>query len=108
MITPTNGRQVWFYPNGFFKHNFDHYDQPLAATVVHVWNDRMVNLQVLDANGKAHQFTSVQLLQDDDVAPKHGLTYAGWMPYQKAQAAAQTQEPVVTSDPDAENEPPAE
>lgn len=89
MINPTNGRQVWFRPNGCFLHNFVHYDQPLAATVVHVWGDRLVNLQVLDSNGVAHAITSVTLLQDDDAAPLHGQVYAEWMPYQKTQAAAQ-------------------
>lgn len=88
MITPTNGRQVWFYPNGTFLGEGADLGQPLAATVVHVWGDRLVNLQVLGADGKAYQVTSVVLLQDDDAAPVNGF-YAQWMPYQKTQAKAQ-------------------
>lgn len=88
MITPSNGRQVWFFPNGCFLPHLAHLDQPLAATVVHVWSDRSINLQVLDMDGKAHAMKSVQLLQDDDAAPSHGIVYADWMPYQKAQAGA--------------------
>lgn len=85
MINPTNGRQVWFHPNGNYP-DISYAGQPLAATVVQVWSDHCVNLQVLDANGRAHAVTSVPLLQGDDAAPQ-GSAYAEWMPYQKGQAA---------------------
>ena len=86
MITPTNGRQVWFHPNGSLP-DVAYMGLALAATVVHVWSDRCVNLQVLDANGVAHQVTSVTLLQDTDAPPLVGV-YAEWMPFQKGQAKA--------------------
>ena len=87
MITPTNGRQVWFHPNGSLP-DLAYMGLALAATVVHVWSDRCVNLQVLDANGVAHRVTSVTLLQDTDAPPLVG-PYAEWMPFQKGQAKAQ-------------------
>lgn len=97
MIKPTVGRQVWYRPFGHNRTLLGVWDdtQPCAATVTYVWNDRMVNLQVLSpAHEKPQNFTSVQLLQDDDVAPQleHG-GYAEWMPYQVGQARAQTESP---------------
>jgi hypothetical protein len=63
----------------------DYGSQPMAATVVYVWNDRLVNLQVLDHAGSAHSPTSVPLLQDEDARPDG--YFCEWMPYQKGQAA---------------------
>jgi hypothetical protein len=87
MITPTNGRIVWFRPQdgdtAIQQHDIR---QPLAAQVCHVWGDRMVNLLVTDRNGTTHAQTSVQLLQDDDLKPEGGR-FCFWMPYQKGQAA---------------------
>jgi len=60
--------------------------QPCAALVAYVFNDRMVNLSVSDHYGRTHNFTSVQLLQDDDARPVDGY-FAEWMPYQVGQAA---------------------
>lgn len=88
MIRPTNGRQVWFYPNGTFLSVDGDKGQPLAATVVHVWSDNCVNLQVLDAEGRAIQATSVRLLADGETPPAIGA-YCDWMPFQKGQAKAQ-------------------
>lgn len=88
MIRPTNGRQVWYYPNGTFLSVNGDRGQPLAATVVHVWSDNCVNLKVLDAEGQAHQVTSVRLLADGEEAPSLGA-YCDWMPFQKGQAKAQ-------------------
>jgi hypothetical protein len=86
MITPTVGRVVWFHP-GSWDANVMHYaDQPLAGIITYVWNDRMVNLAVFDANGAPQSRTSVRLLQDDD-HPREGEMHATWMPYQKGQAA---------------------
>lgn len=60
--------------------------QPLAAIVVHVWGDRMINVTYFDSNGESFPLTSVVLLQDDDPKPD-GQSFACWMPYQKGQAA---------------------
>lgn len=48
MMMPTNGRQVWFHPNGCLS-DVVYMGLALAATVVHVWSDRCVNLQALSA-----------------------------------------------------------
>jgi hypothetical protein len=84
MISPTPGRIVWYRPASH-ESIIAHGSDPLAAMVVAVWHDRMVNLTVWDANGCQHSRTSVQLLQDGDVS--HGGSYCEWMPYQKGQAA---------------------
>lgn len=97
-ITPTVGRKVWFRPNGItalqkagtLEYATDHLvindGQPLDATVVYVWNDRMVNLTVLDHCGHTFLATSVPMLQEGDEQPASGY-YCEWMPYQKGQAA---------------------
>lgn len=95
MITPTNGRIVWYTPydaemQGSYGMSVQRDKEgnliPLAAMIVAVWGDRMVNLVVHDANGKTFPVTSRTLLQDDDVGNAHG-GYCQWMPYQKGQAA---------------------
>ncbi len=94
MIPPSNGRIVWYTPSRIpGDHGSDiavmaHHDKikPLAAMVVHVWGERMVNLVVFDSDGAQHQRTSVTLLQDDDAKPEHGR-FCSWMPYQIGQAA---------------------
>jgi hypothetical protein len=89
-ITPTVGRVVWFYPSrlvgesGFAS---PPEGEPLAAVIARVWNDRMVNLTVFDANGAPHPRTSVPLVQDDQLTPRD--SYCTWMPFQKGQARAQ-------------------
>lgn len=96
MIIPTNGRIVWYTPSrsvgdveNTSDHSIAHHDKikPLAAMVVHVWGDRMVNLVVFDNDGHQHQRTSVTLLQDDDAKPEAGR-FCSWMPYQIGQAKA--------------------
>lgn len=86
IMEPTNGRIVWFTPalndNKIVKR-----DKPLAAIVCDVWNPRMVNLSVVDANGQQHACTSVTLVQEGDPKPSHGY-YCEWMPYQLGQAKA--------------------
>lgn len=90
MITPTIGRKVWFRPNGTTRVDSERqlaiidYTAPLDATVTYVWNDRMVNLLIVDHYGYTHKATSVTLRQEGDALP-HGL-YAEWMPYQQGQA----------------------
>ncbi len=88
MITPINGRIVWFTPSRQPSHHVVQHDPlvPLAAIVAHVWGDRMVNLVVFDSNGRMHAETSVPLLQDDDPKLEEGR-FCSWMPYQKGQAA---------------------
>lgn len=91
IITPTPGRVVWYRPSRdeIDAQQFAYFDetQPLAATVGYVWNDRMVNLSVVDQNGATFRRTSVQLVQDGDETP-NGLTpFAEWVQHQKGQAA---------------------
>jgi hypothetical protein len=59
-------------------------DQPCAAFVVYVWNDRLVNLAVFAHDGNHYPRKSVTLVQDGDEKPSGA--YAEWMPYQKAVA----------------------
>lgn len=88
LITPTIGRVVWYWPS---QHEIDAKSitvidqaQPLAATVAHVWDDRMVNLSVVDHAGAQFRRTSVKLLQEDDERPHTSEgPFAEWMPYQK-------------------------
>ena len=88
MITPTNGRVVWFHPNGTSRPGFSFYGkQPCAAQVVYVHSDRMVNLAVNDHSGTHFPFSSVPLVQEGDDKPAPGTAYCEWMPYQKGQAA---------------------
>lgn len=86
MISPTNGRIVWYTPATVDKEIRHHdFKTPLAAQVCHVWGDRMVNLDVTDSEGRHWPRTSVTLLQDDDLKPEGGR-FAVWMPYQIGQA----------------------
>lgn len=78
MIVPTIGRQVWFRPCAVAAGVMTLYsDQPCAATVIHVADERCVNLSVLDHRGRSHVFASVALLQDDDTPPVDA-NYAEW------------------------------
>lgn len=89
MISPTNGRIVWFTPSTTTNNPAFAYadkSQPLAAMIAYVHSDRMVNLTVSDQNGVPYSFTSVTLLQDDVAKPESGF-YCEWMPFQKGQAA---------------------
>lgn len=90
VIKPTVGRKVWFRPNGAMNLNgayLNNHDasQPMDATIVCVWGDRMVNLVILDHDGIPHQQRSVTLRQPEDPAP--GGMYCEWMPFQVGQAA---------------------
>lgn len=86
MISPTPGRIVWFRPNGApFPGNQYNPVEPLAAMVVHVFNDGMVNLVVYDSSGVAFPVPSVILIQDE-VQPPVEQYYCHWMPYQLGQA----------------------
>jgi hypothetical protein len=87
VIKPTNGRIVWFTPDQYFLGAWHDIQQPLAATVCHVWGDRMVNLDVVDSNGEHWAVTSVNLVQPSDPAKQYEARYCEWMPFQKGQAA---------------------
>jgi len=86
VIKPSIGRVVWFQPGKSIEQPLR--DQPFAAIVAYVWNDRMINLAYFNENGEPRNATSVTLLQDDDQTPGHGH-FAEWMPFQKGQAAKQ-------------------
>lgn len=84
IIKPTVGRVVWYHPS--ISDNMTYQSgQPLAAIVANVWSDDCVNLAVFDANGVAHNKTSVLLVQDG--ANRPAANFCEWMPYQKGQAA---------------------
>ena len=95
MITPTVGRKVWYRPSrsdllgpGAMAFVASH---PLDATILAVWGDRCVNVQILDIMGKPFTKTSIKLIQEGDTTPKDADGnevggYVEWMPYQAAQA----------------------
>lgn len=80
MIKPTVGRIVWYRPEHVTPD-----EQPFAAIVTYVFNDRMVNLTAFDHTGYVRSLTSVPLVQQGDPKPEAG-GYAEWMPYQIGQA----------------------
>lgn len=88
MIIPTIGRVVWYRPSrvDYFAEGYS--EQPLAATIVYVHSNSMVNLAIFDANGTPHSKSSVYLYQGDetDRPPAAGSSFCEWMPYQKAVA----------------------
>lgn len=79
MISPTVGRVVWFYHSG-------EPENPMAAIVAKVLDDRLVNLMAITHEGHPYPRQSVVLLQDNDVPGAHS-EYCAWMPFQKGQAA---------------------
>ena len=99
MIKPTVGRKVWYRPSPFDKTGIGAMqvagEQPLDATVIAVWGERCVNLQVIDITGKTFTKMSATLLQEGDAPPpvEGGGGYAEWMPYQQGQAKAQAATP---------------
>ncbi len=99
MITPTVGRVVWFYP-GDKDQCVRHGNGPLAATIAHVWGDRMVNIGYLDSNGVHRIRTSVRLVQPEDsqVIDDASIGFCMWMPYQVGQAKKH-EDPINTSGP---------
>lgn len=82
MIKPTVGRQVWYRPRAEERTHL--HDQPFAATVLHVWSDSCVNLQILNERGEPINKTSVILAQDRPAQPGE----CEWMPYQIGKAKA--------------------
>jgi hypothetical protein len=86
IIAPTPGRVVWYRPTKEEDALAFREEKPLAAIVAYVWNDRLVNLMVIDGGGCTFERKSVQLVQDGDAYPP-SRGYCEWMPYQKGQAA---------------------
>jgi hypothetical protein len=87
MIVPTIGRKVWFTPaNTDTEIAWGDKKQKLDATIIYVWSDVMVNLFVVDQEGKTWLKSSVPLLSGD-ISPNAFGYYAEWMPYQLGQAA---------------------
>jgi len=89
MIKPTVGRKVWYRPSKSDQEGpvpmVAHTDQPLDATVIAVWGDRCINLQVTDMIGRNFPVLSCTLVQEGDEVPEHGR-YAEWAPPQIVQA----------------------
>lgn len=90
MIKPTVGRKVWYRPSpndvlGPMPMQFSP-EQPLDATIIYVWGDRMVNVLVTDMYGRQFPVSSCTLVQEGD--PRPGGRYVEWMPYQQGQAKA--------------------
>lgn len=93
MIVPTVGRKVWYRPDNddIFGTGHDtvrmevNGEDPLDATVIAVWADCSVNLDVCDIDGRHHFRRRVLLLAEDDDRRQWG-GFAEWMPYQIAQA----------------------
>lgn len=83
MITPDVGRTLYYYASQ---------DNPLpgspgglAAKIVHVHSDDMVNLVVWDGQGNMHAKPSIKLVQPDAVV-NPGSEHCQWMPWQVEQA----------------------
>jgi len=96
VTTPTVGRKVWYRPSPADKMGtfpmLTAGDQPLDATIIAVWSDRMVNVLVTDTMGKQFPVLSCTLLQEGDEPAKDIQgnpvgRYVEWRPYQKGQAA---------------------
>jgi len=86
MIQPTVGRIVWYYPDGWRRPTEEHEPTslapPLAAIITKVWKSRLVNLVAFSADGVPNGITSLLLVQPEDPAPKYGIPFCQWMPYQ--------------------------
>lgn len=97
VIKPSVGRKVWYWPSvndksGSFPMS-QSAGQPLDATVIAVWSDRMVNVLVTDTMGKQYPVLSCDLLQpgDEPRATESGQIigrYVQWMPFQVGQSKA--------------------
>jgi len=88
VIKPTVGRVVLYVP--LVSHCDEVYSivegREHAAQIAFVHSDRMVNIGVIDANGKHFNKTSVPLVQPEDPTPAN-TDYCKWMDYQIGQAA---------------------
>jgi len=85
VIKPTVGRVVWYQPEEGFASRFSNRGgQPCMAHVTYVCNDHVVNLDVVDHDGRHFPMKQVYLCGPSETC-KPGE--AEWMPYQKGQAA---------------------
>jgi len=84
-IKPTVGRKVWFFPGTGPIGNFKLSEQPMDATIIHVWGDTCVNLFVVDHKGGKHFVSSAYLNSNPESRPTYGCWE--WMPYRVGQAA---------------------
>lgn len=92
IITPTIGRKVWYIhdncqtiaADGGLVNPVSYGHQPMDATVIYVWDDRMVNLRITDHAGNTFALNSVTLVQEGDSAPAY--RHCIWMPHQLGQA----------------------
>lgn len=109
IITPAVGRVVWYFPaegetycptegRSIVSQQRMAFmgAQPMAAQVVYVHNDRMVNLLVTDHLGVTHARQSVHLVQTGDVYVT-AAARAEWMPYQQGQARREAQHPALAA-----------
>ena len=83
---PTPGRVVNYWPNTF-ERRWEH-EQPLAATITHVWSPACVNLTVNHEDGGVFSRTSVRLVGHDE-NPQPGQ--CSWMQVQHQTTAALAQ-----------------
>lgn len=91
MIVPSIGRVMWYHPQNSIANMTQHDSkQPMIGHVCYVWNENMVNLLVIDHNGKRHERTSVPVVQDGSPYTVGDSPYVEWMPYQIGQAAKAT------------------
>lgn len=87
LIKPEIGRTLYFHANGTQPHAARAgAGGPLAAKIVHVHGERMVNLVVWDANGVSFAVTSVELAHPEDATADRAGFFAAWMPWQIEQA----------------------
>lgn len=95
IIKPTVGRVLHYYPHGSHPSTGE---QPRAAIVAYVWDDRCVNLMIIakDGNPVVNPPTSVLLVQDGDTVPSGG-NFCCWMPFQVGQAKAQQATPAAAA-----------
>lgn len=106
VIKPTVGRKVWYRPSKHDKLGPVPMgvagDEPLDATVIAVWGDRMINALVTDITGRQFPVLSVNLLQPGDEPSKDADgnvigRYCEWMPYQVGQASTEKPAPASES-----------
>lgn len=113
VIKPTVGRKVWYRPSkhdvvgpvpmmtaGSVVHGTA---EPLDATVIAVWGDKMINVLVTDTMGRQFPVLSVTLLQPGDEPARDADgniigRYCEWMSYQVGQASAEKQAPAAENE----------
>jgi hypothetical protein len=93
MITPTVGRVIHVRN----RHANPHKDQPEAALIVFVHDERRINVGGFDHDGMPFAMHGLVLWQEGD-KEIHDLPYAAWMPYQTAVAKGEIP-PVLHADP---------